>query len=120
MKNVILLKADSLLLSIVSIIYGFQLVISPEIFDQYRVYELISTVISATLLGSLFLVVGLSKLIGIFIDKKIIKKLSLTTLTLLWTVLWVLFALSNVNNTISLLPFSMAWLSIIIAVREVS
>lgn len=119
MKNLILLKSDSLLLSIISIIYGFQLVISPEIFDQYKVYELVSRITSATLLGSLFLLIGLLKLIGVFINYKLMKRLSLTALTLLWTMLWVLFALSSVNNTINLLPFSMAWLSIIIAVREV-
>lgn len=119
MKNLILLKADSLLLSVVSIVYGIQLISSPEIFGQYQVYELLATFANATMVGVPFLTVGLLKGFGVFTDNKLIKKYSLITLTLLWTILWVLFAIANVNNTINLLPFAMAVLSIIISVREV-
>lgn len=119
MKNVILAKADSLLLATISIIYGWQLVSSAELVERYEVYRLLTEFTTATIVGLLFLFWGVIKLIGIMINNGIIKRVSLLSLSFLWTVLWVLFVLSSVNNTINLLPLSMAVLSFIIARREV-
>ncbi len=70
MKNIIILKWDSLVLSIVSVLYGSMLLIYPQILQGYRVYDLIDDIFDNYFIGTVFIILGCLKLLGIWINNK--------------------------------------------------
>ena len=118
MWRIILLKWDSLVLSIVTILYGWQLIVHPEILRDYQVYRLIDNLFDDRFISVLFVIVGFAKLIGIIGNFKYVKRWSLVSLTFLWTLFGVSFLLSEPPNTVWVFALSMAFLSLGIAIRE--
>lgn len=118
MWRIILLKWDSLVLAIVSIVYGCQLFIQPEILESYEVYRLIDNLVDNHFISVVFVIVGLFKLIGIIGNFKYVKRWSLVSLTFLWTLFGVSFLFSAPPNTIWIFSLAMAFMSMGIAIRE--
>jgi len=118
MWRIVLLKWDSLVLAIVTILFGGQLLVHPEILRSYEVYKLIDNLFDDRFISVLLVIVGLSKLIGIIGNFKYVKRWSLVSLTFLWTLFGVSFLLSEPPNTVWIFSLSMAFLSLGIAIRE--
>lgn len=118
MWRIVLLKWDSLVLAIVTILFGGQLLVHPEILRSYEVYKLIDNLFDDRFISVLLVIVGLFKLIGIIGNFKYVKRWSLVSLTFLWTLFGVSFLLSEPPNTVWIFSLSMAFLSLGIAIRE--
>ncbi len=118
MRRIVLLKWDSLVLSVVTVLYGLQLYIHPEILRSYEVYRLIDNLFDDRFISIAFIVVGFAKLIGIIGNFKYVKRWSLVSLTFFWTLFGVSFLLSEPPNTVWIFSLSMAFLSMGIAIRE--
>lgn len=114
----ILLKWDSLVLAIVTILFGEQLLVHPEILRDYEVYKLIDNLFDDRVISILLVIVGFTKLIGIIGNFKYVKRWSLVSLTFLWTLFGVSFLLSEPPNTVWIFSLSMAFISLGIAIRE--
>ncbi len=61
MKNIIILKWDSLVLSIVSVFYGLQLLLHPAILQEYRVYQLVDELFDYRTISAVFMIWDFSK-----------------------------------------------------------
>ncbi|MDT2697483.1 hypothetical protein P7E43_10450 [Enterococcus gallinarum] len=118
MKNIIILKWDSLVLSIASVFYGLQLLLHPEILQEYRVYQLVDELFDYRAISAVFMILGFLKILGIVINNKKLKHTVLVLLTFFWTLFGVSFVLSAPPNTIGILSLAMAFLAIGIAIKE--
>lgn len=118
MWRIILLKWDSLVLSIVTSLFGIQLFIHPEILRTYEVYKLIDNLFDNRFISVVFVIIGLVKLIGIIFNLKIVRRWALVSLTFFWTLFGVSFLLSEPPNTVWIFALAMAFLSMGIAIRE--
>lgn len=118
MKNLIILKWDSLVLSVVSILYGMMLLFYPQILQGYRVYDLIDEIFDNQFIGAVFIILGLLKLVGIWINNKKIKHGSLIMLATVWSVFSVSFLLTPPPNTVWTFSLGMAALAFGIALKE--
>lgn len=118
MWRVIVLKWDSLVLSLTTFFYGYQLYTHPEILTSYDVYKLLDNLFDQRFISIVFIVLGILKLVGIIVNHKYIKRWSLVTLTFVWTLFGVSFLLSEPPNTIWIFALSMSLLSMGIAIRE--
>lgn len=118
MKNIIILKWDSLVLSIVSVLYGSMLLIYPQILQGYRVYDLIDDIFDNYFIGAVFIILGCLKLLGIWINNKKIKHTSLILLATVWSVFSVSFLITPPPNTVWTFSLGMAALAFGIALKE--
>ena len=100
MWRLIVLKWDSLVLAIGSILYGIQLYVHPNILQNYKVYHLIREMFNHRIIGLIFIIAGLMKLIGVIIDSPRIKFLSVRVLIFLWLLFMVSFILTPPPNTV--------------------
>lgn len=119
LKRVLLLKWYSFILVFSSILYGYQIIDQPEIVEQYRVYQVISTVASPWMLGLIFIGLGCIKLVGIAFKNKYLKRYSVIALACIWSVFCVSFLFSSLANTVWIYSLAMTMLAIGIAMREV-
>lgn len=119
LKRVLLLKWYSFILVFSSILYGYQIIDQPEIVEQYRVYQVISTVTSPWILGLIFIGLGCIKLVGIATDNLVMKRYSVVALACVWSIFCVSFLFSSLANTVWIYSLSMTMLAIGIAMREV-
>lgn len=117
-KEIIVLKWESLALAITSVIYGAQIFIHPEIMDTYKVYSLIRDIFDAHLIGGIFVVLGSMKLIGIWTNYSLLKKLSLRGLTFLWLLFLIAFVITPPPNTVWVLAFNMIFLIVGVTIKE--
>lgn len=118
MRKIIVLKWDSLVLSIASVLYGLQLFLHPAILQEYRVYQLIDDLFDYRAISAVFVTLGCLKIIGIAINNKKLRHMVLVLLTFFWTLFGVSFVLSAPPNTIGILSLAMAFLAMGIAIKE--
>jgi hypothetical protein len=118
MRNLIVAKWDSLVLSIVSILYGLQLLLHPAILQDYRVYQLVDDLFDYRAISAVFMILGFLKILGIVIKNQMLKHTVLILLTFFWTLFGVSFVLSAPPNTIGILSLAMAFLAMGIAIKE--
>lgn len=118
MRKIVILKWDSLVLSIASVLYGLQLFLHPAILQQYRVYQLIDDLFDYRAISAVFVTLGCLKILGIAINNKKLRHTVLVLLTFFWTLFGVSFVLSAPPNTIGILSLAMAFLAMGIAIKE--
>lgn len=119
LARILILKWYSIGLSFVSIAYGFILFKYPSIVQSYEVYQKIDNFFDHKLLSLAFIVLGVMKLLGVIVNNKMLKRISLSLLLGLWLVLGTSFLFSDLPNTVTVLALGNAWLALGIAVREV-
>lgn len=117
-KGIILFKWDAIVVSITSIIYGFQLILSPQLLNAYRAYEVISYLLDSRTFGAIFILLGLLKIVAIFKNSIKIKSTSISLLGALWAFFFTGFVLSPVANSLWALPLAMFLLCFGIALKE--
>ena len=107
----------SYLLALLSIVYGWQLVVHPDILQTYRVYQKIRDVFDHRFIGVFFIVLGLSYGLATMTNRKKIKQIALPVFTFIWTFFGLSFALSEPPNTVGILTLGIAFLSFGISLR---
>ena len=118
MRKIIVLKWDSLVLSVASVLYGMQLFLHPAILQEYRVYQLVDDLFDYRAISAVFVTLGCLKIIVISINNKKLRHTVLVLLTFFWTLFGVSFVLSAPPNTIGILSLAMAFLAMGIAIKE--
>lgn len=119
MWKIVVLKWNSLILSLVSAVYGLQLFLFPTILEDYQVYRLIRDIFDSHIVGMIFIVLGGMKFLGVLVNNKKLKKLSLFGLAFLWTLFGVSFLLSPPPNTVWIFSLCMALIAFGIGMQEV-
>lgn len=117
-KGIILFKWDAIVASIVSVVYGLQLFLSPQLLNAYQAYEVISYLLDSKVFGVAFIVLGALKTYAIFRNNTTIKLVSISLLGALWMFFLVGFILSPVANSLWVLPLTMFLLCLGIALKE--
>lgn len=117
-KGIVLFKWDAIVVSITSVIYGFQLILSPQLLNAYRAYEVISYLLDSRTFGVIFISLGVLKIVAIFKNSIRIKSTSISLLGALWAFFFTGFVLSPVANSLWALPLAMFLLCFGIALKE--
>lgn len=118
MWQLVILRWDSFVLSIGSIIYGIQLYIHPSILQNYKVYQLIREMFDHRIIGVIFCVVGLLKLIGVIANNRRLKFFAVRGLMFLWLLFMVAFVVTPPPNTVWIMAFMSFMLGLGVVIRE--
>lgn len=118
MWRLILLKWDSLVLAVGSILYGIQLYVQPNILQDYKVYQLIREMFDNRFIGAVFIFLGISKIVGIVSNNRILKKYTMRGLLFVWLLFMIAFVITPPPNTIWIMAFIMFMLGLGIVIRE--
>mgnify|MGYP003396965942 CR=1 FL=1 len=119
-KVILLLKWDAFVVSLMSIIYGIQLIASPQLLNRYEAYKVIGYLFDSQSLGIAFVLLGLFKTLAIMRNNLKMKTLSISLLGGLWMYFFIGFALSPVANSLWALPLAMFLLCVGIAIKELT
>lgn len=117
-KALLLLKWDAFVVSIMSIIYGGQLIGSPDLLNNHKAYASISYLLDSQMFGILFIILGVLKIYSVFKNNFKAKTLSVSLLGGLWMFFFIGFVYSPVENSLWVLPLSMFLLCIGISLKE--
>lgn len=107
----------SYLLSLISIVYGWKLVIHPEILQTYRVYQKIRDVFDHRFIGVFFIALGLVYGLATMTNRKKIKQLLLPIFSFIWTFFSFSFILSDPPNTVGMLTLCVAFIGFGVSLR---
>lgn len=116
-KEHILYYSYSHLLALLSIVYGSQLVLHPEILQTFRVYARIRDVFDHRFIGLFFIVLGGLYAFGTITHIVKLKQFLLPLFSFIWTFFGLSFLLTEPPNTVWAFSLGMALLSFIISVR---
>ena len=100
----------SYLLAFLSIVYGWQLTVHPDILQTYRVYQRVRNVFDHRFIGLFFIALGLVYGLATITNRKKIKQLSLPVFSFS-------FILTEPPNTVWAFTLGMALLSFGISIR---
>lgn len=117
MKKIIILKWDSIVLGITSIIYGLTLYLNPDILKTYQLYQIIDKIFDNHYVAVAFVVLGAIKLIGVVKNSKPLKRISIIGLTAFWSIFAVSFMMTPPTNTIWIFSLAMALIAFGIALK---
>ena len=118
MWQLVVLKWDSFVLAIGSIIYGIQLYVHPSILQNYKVYQLIREMFDHRIIGVIFFVVGVLKLIGVITNNDRLKFFAVRGLIFLWLLFMVSFLITPPPNTVWIMALMASSLGLGIIIRE--
>ena len=107
----------SYLLALISMAYGWKLVVHPEILQTYRVYQKIRDVFDHRFIGVFLLLLGLSYAISTVFDFKRIKRLLLPVFSFIWTFFSFSFIVSEPPNTVGILSLCVALIGFGVSLR---
>ena len=117
MKKIIILKWDSIVLGITSIVYGLTLYLNPGILKRYQLYQIIDKIFDIHSVAVAFVVLGAIKLIGVVINSKQLKRISIIWLTAFWSIFSVSFMMTPPTNTVWIFSLAMALIAFGIALK---
>ena len=118
MWRLVVLKWDSFVLAVGSMLYGLQLYVYPSILENFTVYQVIREMFDHKSIGLLFMVAGLMKLVGIITNNSRIKFLTVRVLIFLWLLFMVSFLITPPQNTVWIMAFMALSLGLGIIIRE--
>lgn len=118
MKEFIVKRWTSIIVSLTTVAYGLQLFITPTIFENYRPYQIINEIVDYRIVSGVFIVIGILNLVGMIRKIKKLKRFCLASLSGLWTLFGLSFVFSNTPNTVWLTSLALAWIVIGIAMKE--
>ena len=116
-KYFVVRHLTSLVLAIGSLVYGIQLVRHPEILSNFSVYQHIIELFNYRLVGVVFILLSLLKLIGLFTNQQWLRRYSLVAFTYVWSFFSLSFLLSEPPNTVWIFTLIMAAISVSISIR---
>jgi len=118
MKNLLILKYDSFAVSLLSIIYGINIIIFPQLLDTGETYEILSTILSSITFGSIFIILGSLKIIGIFKNMPKLRAFAISGLISVWMLFFICVAFSGIVNSVWTLSLAMVIFSFGVVVKE--
>lgn len=104
-------------LSVISMFYGCQLILHPDILQTYMVYKRIRNVFDHRFIGVFFMGLGVLYVLATVLNWNKVKRLSLPFFTFIWTFFGLSFALSEPPNTVGILTLGIAAISFGISLR---
>ena len=107
----------SYLLAFLSIVYGWQLTVHPDILQTYKVYQRLRDVFDHRFIGLFFIALGLVYGLATMTNRKKIKQLLLPVFSFIWTFFGFSFVLSEPPNTVGILTLGVALLGFGISLR---
>ena len=107
----------SYLLALISMMYGWKLIIHPEILQTYEVYQKIRDVFDYRFIGVFLLLLGLAYAIATIFKFKKIKQILLPIFSFIWTFFSFSFILSEPPNTVGILTLSVALIGFGVSLR---
>ena len=107
----------SYLLSLISMAYGWKLVIHPEILQTYKVYQKVRDVFDHRFIGVFFIALGLVYGLATMTNRKKIKQLLLPVFSFIWTFFSFSFILSEPPNTVGMLTLCVAFIGFGVSLR---
>ena len=118
MWQLVILRWDSFVLSIGSVLYGIQLYVYPNILQDYKVYQVIREMFDHKIIGAIFILLGILKLVGIVLNNRTIKVLAIRGLLFVWLLFMVAFVITPPPNTVWIMAFMSFMLGLGIIIRE--
>lgn len=116
-KEHVIYYAYSYLLALLSIVYGSQLIIHPEILHTFKVYANIRDLFDHRFIGLFFVVIGVLYAIATAKSYYKLKQCLLPIFSFIWTFFGLSFLLTEPPNTVWAFSLGMALLSFIISLR---
>lgn len=107
----------SYLLSLLSILYGWQLTAHPNILQNYKTYQRLRDVFDHRFIGVFFVAIGIMYGLATMTKRKKIKQLLLPVFSFIWTFFSFSFILTDPPNTVWAFTLGMALLSFGISIR---
>ena len=107
----------SYLLALISIVYGWKLIVHPEILQTYKVYQKVRDVFDHRFIGVFLLLLGLSYAIATIFDFRKVKQIMLPIFSFIWTFFSFSFILSDPPNTIGILTLCVALIGFGVSLR---
>ena len=117
MKKIIILKWDSIILGITSIVYGLTLYVNPDILKTNQLYQIIDKIFDNHSVSIAFMVLGTIKLIGVIRNSRLLKRVSIIGLTAFWSIFSVSFMITPPTNTVWIFSLAMALIAFGIALK---
>ena len=117
MKKIIILKWDSIVIGITSIVYGLTLYLNTGILKRYQLYQIIDEIFDIHSVALAFVVLGAIKLIDIVKSSKPLKRISIIGLTAFWSIFAVSFMMTPPTNTVWIFSLAMALIAFGIALK---
>ena len=118
MKNLLIMKYDSFAVSIISIIYGCNLIIFPQLVNYGETYEILSAILNSFTFGAIFIVLGTMVIIGIFGNYPRIRAFSISCLISIWTLFLICVLFSGVVNSVWVFSLAMVIFSFGVVFKE--
>lgn len=107
----------SYLLALTSIVYGWKLIVHPEILQTYEVYQKVRNVFDHRFIGVFLLLLGVSYAISTMFNFKRIKQILLPIFSFIWTFFGFSFILSDPPNTVGILTLCVALIGYGVSLR---
>lgn len=107
----------SYLLSLLSILYGWQLTVHPHILQNYKTYQRLRDVFDHRFIGIFFVSIGVMYGLATMAKRKKIKQMLLPVFSFIWTFFSFSFILTDPPNTVWAFTLGMALLSFGISIR---
>ena len=107
----------SYLLALTSIVYGWKLIVHPEILQTYKVYQNIRDVFDHRFIGVFFVALGALYTIATMLNLKKVKSVALPIFSFIWTFFGFSFVLSEPPNTVGVLTLCVALIGFGISLR---
>lgn len=107
----------SYLLSLLSVLYGWQLTVHPYILQNYKTYQRLRDVFDHRFIGIFFVSIGVMYGLATMAKRKKIKQMLLPVFSFIWTFFSFSFILTDPPNTVWAFTLGMALLSFGISIR---
>ena len=116
-KQFIITNWYSYLLAVMSISYGIQLLLGPEIIGAYKTYSRLKEYFGDHTVGLLFVFLGMLYFIATSINARKVKSFLLPIFSFLWTFFSLSFKFADTSNTVWIFCLEMVFLCIGISLR---
>ena len=113
-----ILGRDGFLVAVTSLFYGWQLFWNPGILENYRVYDIVDSIVNNHWIGLAFMITGLVKIIGVVFSIPLFRKIGLVTMSFLWGMFFISFLMSPPPNTVWVLSWGIVMILIRTSIRE--
>ena len=97
--------------SIFALIYGVWMFVKPEILETYKVYSMISNIVTPQQVGSVFITIAIIMLVGYKLKHRNILYISSLAILSVWSVFTFAFLFSPPPNTVWILALTWTYFS---------
>lgn len=96
----ILANKSSSKVALISIIYGLWLLFNQNVLSKYLIYELMKDYINSYLIAMTFIIIGLTLVVGIISNARVVKNISTVLMTVTWSTWAISFFITPPPNSV--------------------